>query len=359
MKIVTVLGARPQFIKATPVSDELRERGHTEFVVHTGQHYDADMSQVFFDELELPEPHVNLGVGSGTHALQTARMLEGIEPVLIDDRPDTVVVYGDTNSTLAAAIAACKLEINLVHIEAGLRSYNRSMPEEHNRVLTDHCATVLCCPTETAVENLAREGLTDGVHLVGDTMYDLILRMRPRAREQSDVVDRLGLSDRPYSVATVHRAYNTDDPARLASILEGLGALGSTVVLPVHPRTRKIFDGGGDDPVAVAPNVRLVDPLSYIDMLRLVDGSDLVLTDSGGLQKEAYWLGVPCITLRPETEWVETVETGWNVIADADAVRIVTAAGKDDWPQAGTREAFGRGDAGKRIVDVIEEAVAN
>jgi len=356
VKLITVLGARPQFIKAAPVSEELARREHTEYVIHTGQHYDASMSQVFFDELSLPTPHVNLGVGSGSHAAQTARMLERIEPVLVRERPEAVIVYGDTNSTLAAAVATCKLGIDLVHVEAGLRSYNRSMPEEHNRVLTDHCATILCCPTQTAVGNLAREGITDGVHLVGDTMYDLLRRMRPVARERSDVVDRLGLRGQPYFIATVHRAYNTDDPARLAGIFDAFARLRRKVILPVHPRTRKQLEAGGEsaEPLEIPDNVRLVEPLSYVDMLRLLDDAELVLTDSGGVQKEAYWLGVPCVTLRPETEWVETVDAGWNVIADADSMRIVAAAEKGDWPTTQIRDAFGRGDAGARIVDLLE-----
>lgn len=351
MKVVTVVGARPQFVKAAPVSRALRAGGHEELLVHTGQHFDDLMSKVFFEELALPAPDVDLGVGSGPHGRQTGAMLAGVEEVLLARRPDVVLVYGDTNSTLAGALAAVKLGLPLAHVEAGLRSFNRAMPEEHNRVLTDHCADLLLCPTRTAVEHLAREGLTRGVRLVGDVMLDAVLANVARARARaSSPADALGLAPRSYLLATVHRPYNTDDPAALRRILEALEAVGEPVVLPVHPRTRARLAGLEG---LRLERVRLIDPVGYLDMLRLLDGCRLVLTDSGGVQKEAYFLGVPCVTLRPETEWVETVEAGWNVLAGDDPARIVALA--RGFAPAGARPAaFGDGRAADAVVAALE-----
>jgi len=322
VKIVTIVGARPQFIKAAPVSRALRQN-HTEILVHTGQHYDEAMSAVFFAELDLPQPDVNLGVGSGPHGAQTAAMLAGIEQVLLVEKPEWVLVYGDTNSTLAGALAAAKLHIPVAHVEAGLRSFNRAMPEEINRVLTDHVSDLLFCPSQTATDHLAAEGITQGVHLVGDVMSDALAFAATRARTRSDVLQRLKLTEKGFLLATVHRAENTDDPARLLAIIDAFAALDEVIVFPVHPRTRARIEALNLN--SEIPNLRSIEPVGYLDMVQLEEAARMILTDSGGIQKEAYWLGTPCVTLRDETEWVETVQTGWNVLAGAETARIVTA----------------------------------
>ena len=322
MKVVTIIGARPQFVKAAPVSRELRKR-HTEVLVHTGQHYDHAMSQVFFDELGIPAPDVNLGVGSGPHGAQTGAMLEKIERVLSSDPPDWVLIYGDTNSTLAGALAAAKLLIPVAHVEAGLRSFNRAMPEEINRVMADHVSELLLCPSEGAVTNLAREGIGRGVHLVGDVMSDTLDWVMQRIdASPPPVLKHLGLSDGAYLLCTVHRSENTDNVERLSGIVTALAGLEERVIFPVHPRTRKAMES---KQVQTSANVSLIDPLGYLEMMVLARSARMVLTDSGGLQKEAYWLGVPCVTLRGETEWTETVDAGWNVLAGSDTERIVSA----------------------------------
>ena len=348
MKVVSIVGARPQFIKAAAVSRVLR-REHKEVLLHTGQHYDDLMSDVFFRELDLPPPDVNLGVGSASHGRQTGEMLIGIERVLLEERPDRVLVYGDTNSTLAGALAAAKLQIPLAHVEAGLRSFNRAMPEEVNRVVADRLSDLLFCPTRTAVENLAREGITAGVHWVGDVMYDLLLQSLPIAERRSDILRRLGLVPGAYLLATVHRAGNTDVRENLSAILAGLNAVGETVVFPLHPRTRRALAQWGISP---AENVLLVEPVGYLDMLVLEKHARLILTDSGGVQKEAYWLGIPCLTLREETEWVETVEAGWNVLVGASPKRIVEAV-HTFRPQGERPALFGDGRAGEKIVELL------
>jgi UDP-GlcNAc3NAcA epimerase len=321
MKVVSIVGARPQLIKAAAVSRVLRRR-HAEMLLHTGQHYDHEMSDVFFEEFAIDRPAVNLGVGSGLHGEQTAAMLVGIERVLLRQRPDWVVVYGDTNSTLAGALAAAKLGLPIAHVEAGLRSFNRAMPEEVNRIVADHLAQLLLCPSRTAVDNLAAEGIRTGVERVGDVMLDALVDARQRAETVSAVLRTLELKQQGYIVATVHRAENTDAPVRLRSILDALERAGELVVFPVHPRTRRALE---QIAYSAAPQVRLVGPLGYLDMVRLVSAARLVVTDSGGLQKEAFWLGVPCVTVRHETEWVETVESGWNVVAGTETDRIITA----------------------------------
>lgn len=346
MKIVTIVGARPQFIKAAPVSEALSRAGHREILVHTGQHYDYGMSRVFFEEMGIPEPAVNLEVGSASHGKQTGEMLMGIEQVLQHEAPDWTLVYGDTNSTLAGALAAVKLRIRLAHVESGLRSFNRDMPEEHNRVLADHCADLLLCPTATAVRNLEAEGIRAGIELVGDTMYDAALRFAGRSR----VIHNLGLEPQGFFLATVHRPYNTDHPNVLKSLLQAFGRLRETVVFPVHPRTRERLNGA-----ASPPNVRCIDPVGYLDMLALEQNARLILTDSGGVQKEAYFFGVPCLTLRPETEWVETVEAGWNVVVGSDPDTIVAAADRQ-WPGGRPPEIFGAGDAADRIAATLGRA---
>ena len=355
MKILTVVGARPQFIKAAPVCRALREAGHREFLVHTGQHYDYGMSQVFFEELDIPQPDMNLEIGSGAHGWQTGQMLIRLEEVLLAERPDWVLVYGDTNSTLAGALAAVKLRIPVAHVEAGLRSYNREMPEEHNRVLTDHIADLLLCPTQTAVDNLARENITAGVHLVGDTMYDSVLQFAALARQRSTILDDLELTPKSYLLATIHRPYNTDVSENLRAILGAFAEIEEPVVFPVHPRTRaKMADLGLDQRTRHRTIHAFIDPLGYLDMLALQQEARLLLTDSGGMQKEAYWLGVPCITLRPETEWVETVAAGWNVLVGADRERILDAVRSLAAP-AQRPALYGDGRAAQRIIEVIEQ----
>lgn len=354
MKIVTIVGARPQFIKAAPVSKALRAAGHTEYLLHTGQHYDHGMSQVFFDELGLPSADINLDVRSGNHGEQTGRMLVRIEEVLLSEKPDRVLVYGDTNSTLAGALAAVKLHIILAHVEAGLRSYNRRMPEEHNRVLTDHCADLLFCPTKTAVENLAAEGLTRGVHEVGDPMYDAVLMFSQKARERSTILQKLGLKNGCYLLGTIHRAYNTDDPQILKAIFLALQDIDETIVFPLHPRTRqKVMDYGLLDDISTQRNLLLIDPVDYLDMLILEQNARMILTDSGGVQKEAFFFAVPCLTLRPETEWVETVRSGWNLLVGVDPEKI-SAGLQHTFPSADQRPAmFGNGHSAFAIAQIL------
>ncbi len=349
MKILSIVGARPQFIKAAAVSWALRRR-HSEFLVHTGQHYDYGMSKVFFDGLGLPCPDVNLEVGSGTHGAQTGAMLKGIEEVLLKQRPECVVIYGDTNSTLAGALAASKLLIPVAHIEAGLRSFNRNMPEEINRHLADHVSSLLMCPSDTAVRNLAAEGITENVHLVGDVMLDVLNWARQRiADRQTDVLKRLGLTGKGYLVATVHRSENTNDPRCLAEIVKALNLVVEPVVFPVHPRTRKVIAAGG---YRIEPHVQLIDPVGYLEMVELVSAARLILTDSGGLQKEAYWLGTPCLTMRDETEWVETVHAGWNLLVGPCAAKIVSAV-RSFTPDSSRPALYGDGCSAARCVDLL------
>ena len=348
MKIISVVGARPQFIKAAMLSRALRPRCR-EILVHTGQHYDGNMSQVFFDELELPEPDIYLGVGSGTHAFQTARMMTGIEEILLKENPDWLVVYGDTNTTLAGALAASKLQVPVAHVEAGLRSFQRAMPEEINRVLVDHISDALFCPTQAAVDNLSREGVTKGVYIVGDVMADALLHFIRLAPQKTTILSDLGLEAQRYALATVHRAANTDDPARLKAILKAFEELHLPVIFPVHPRTRKVIHDLG---WTADRNVRMIEPLGYLAMLQLEANADCILTDSGGVQKEAYWVGVRCITLRDETEWVETVELGWNRLAGANTAAIVEAV--HHWqPGAPRPPVYGDGHSAEMIGDIL------
>ena len=310
MRVLTVVGCRPQFIKAAPVSDALREAGATEVLVHTGQHYDPDMSDVFFDDLGMNAPAHHLGVAGGGHGDMTGRILQALEPVVAAESPDWVVVYGDTNSTLAGALCAAKQRVPVAHVEAGLRSGNRRMPEEINRIVADHVSDLLLCPTAAAVENLAREGITSGVQHTGDVMYDTSLRVRPRARTRSAILKRLGVNDGAFAVATVHRAENTDDASQLRQVIEWLRrrAADLPIVFPLHPRTRQAVQRAG----LTLDGIAACDPVGYLDMARLLDGCAIVYTDSGGLQKEAYFHRKPCVTLRDETEWTETIAHGWN-----------------------------------------------
>lgn len=356
MRIVTIVGARPQFVKVAAVSRVLRrEAGVREVLVHTGQHFDANMSDVFFADLQIPPPDHHLGVAGGGHGAQTGRMLEAVERVLVDEAPDRVLVYGDTNSTLAGTLAAVKLHVPVAHVEAGLRSFNRRMPEEINRVLTDHASDLLFAPTSTAVENLRREGIHDGrVHLVGDVMYDAALAYGERADRESRVLATLGLQPGGYVLATVHRAENTDDPARLEAVFRGLAAVAEQVpvVLPLHPRTAGALDRLGLR--AASDRLRLVEPLGYLDMVMLEKNARLVATDSGGVQKEAYFYRVPCVTLRDETEWVELVEAGWNRLVpplSAEAVAEGVRAALGTRGREG--DLYGDGTAAARVVSVL------
>jgi len=362
IRVITVVGARPQFIKAAAVSRAIAASNRAgggppidEQIVHTGQHYDPNMSKVFFDELRIPPPALNLEVGSGPHGRQTGLMLERLERVLLDARPDWVLVYGDTNSTLAGALAAAKLHVPVAHVEAGLRSYNRRMPEEINRVVADHLSALLFCPTEAAVRNLAAEGITEGVRRVGDVMYDSVLFNASLAEQQSDVIRRLSLKPKGYYLATVHRAENTDDPRRLAGILEAFRRIEAPIVLPLHPRTRKTLGQGAEQ---LDGRVLVIDPVPYLDMLMLERNARLILTDSGGVQKEAYWFGVPCVTLRSETEWVELVEAGWNRIGDAKPDTILRAvADFEDFDALSSvrksADLYGDGRSAERILEAL------
>lgn len=364
MHLVTVVGARPQFIKLAPLSRALRADGIDEVIVHTGQHYDHGMSAVFFEELSIAEPDYNLAAGSGNHGAQTGEMLRKIEDVLITEEPDWVMVYGDTNSTLAGALAAVKLHIPVAHVEAGLRSFNRRMPEEINRVLTDHVSSLMFCPTETAVNNLANEGITQRVHLVGDVMLDALMQARERAKDRSIILSHLGVTDRQYILATVHRPENTDDPQRLRSIITALTQLAETepVIFPAHPRTRSALEAlgyqidtqvGSHSAAAVdyprahqctdtpSTGIRFIAPLGYLDMVRLSDSARVILTDSGGLQKEAFWLGTPCVTLRNETEWVETVQSGGNRLCPPENAEAIVKEAREA-ASAGGQEVFGQ-----------------
>ncbi|MBI3272535.1 MAG: UDP-N-acetylglucosamine 2-epimerase (non-hydrolyzing) [Planctomycetes bacterium] len=353
MRILTIVGARPQFVKAAPVSAALR-RSHEEVLLHTGQHYDELLSDVFFRELSLPPPDIRLEVGSGGHGEQTGRGLVGIERAIRERKPDMVLVYGDTNATLSGALAAAKARVPLAHIEAGLRSFNRRQPEEVNRVVADRLSDLLLCPTQTAVDNLGREGLSSGVHRVGDVMLDALRHFRPAAEARPTP------SWRPqrYFLATIHRAENADDPERLRAILAALAAAPEEVLLPVHPRTRKALPALGIDGERHG-RVRLLEPQGYLDMLALEAGAALIVTDSGGVQKEAYFLGVPCVTLRNETEWVETVASGWNLLAAADEGTMQRALNAQLARATGERapfdaDLFGAGDASTRIAGVLE-----
>jgi UDP-GlcNAc3NAcA epimerase len=345
MRLASIVGARPQFIKLAAVSCQLRQI-HQELIIHTGQHYDYGMSAQFFNELTIPEPDYHLGAGSGTHGAQTARMLEGIEQVLLKERPDWIIVYGDTNSTLAGALAASKLSLPIAHVEAGLRSFNRAMPEEINRVLTDHLAARLFSPTETARKNLSREGLIRGVEVVGDVMYDILLQAQPKIDDHARIpLNRLGLTPQRYVLVTVHRAANTDDPIAMQNIATALNRLEMPVIFPLHPRTRACLQRYN---LTWEKHVQLIEPVGYFDMLALQREAYRILTDSGGVQKEAFFLGVPCITLREETEWVETVQAGWNILAGIHPDHILSALERPK-PQAARPNLFGNGDAALRI----------
>jgi UDP-N-acetylglucosamine 2-epimerase len=371
MKIVSIVGARPQFIKAVSVSKELR-KNHQEVLVHTGQHYDVELSRIFFDELGIPKPDYNLGIGSDTHARQTARMMIAIEDTLLAEKPGLVLVYGDTNSTLAGALAAVKLHIPVAHVEAGPRMFDKNIPEEVNRILTDHVSSFLFAPTQTAVDNLRREGITEGVHLIGDVMLDSFLHFSKIAEKKSKILERLQLSKGEYMLATVHRARNTDSKENLKNIIEAFRSTRDEIVFPVHPRTRKMLNQFGllphpptsrklDSPNKLNEpyernklneHLLVIRPVGYLDSIVLTRNAKKVLTDSGGLQKEAYFSAVPCITLDEATCWPETVEDGWNTLVGSDKGKIIQAV-KHFQPQAGQRDVFGDVKAATRIVDTL------
>ena len=350
MKLVSVVGARPQFVKAAVLSRELRRR-HDEILVHTGQHYDDLMSDVFFRELDMPAPDVNLGVGSGSHATQTARALEGLEAALLEQRPDAVIVFGDTNSTLAGALAASKLGLPVAHVEAGFRSYERDLPEEINRVLTDHVSQWLFCATEAAVACLRREGIELGVSHTGDLMYDSLRATLPLIEaSESSVLQRYGVEAGSYYLATVHRAANTDDGKVLCALFEAFGRLSDPVVVPVHPRTRGALAANA---IVPADNVLVVDPVGYLEMLALELNARAILSDSGGVRREAYFLAVPCVTLRTESEWPETLQSGWDVLAGSD-IDVIVEAARRPRPQVQPLPVFGDGRAAEKIVEILE-----
>lgn len=360
MKLITVIGARPQFIKAAPFSEEFR-RKNIEILVHTGQHYDQNMSEIFFDELGIPKPDYNLGVGSGSHGKQTARMLEGIEEIILKEKPDGLLVYGDTNSTLAGALAASKLHIPVYHVEAGLRSYNKLMPEEQNRILTDHISDILMCPTQTAVDNLKKEGITSGVVNTGDIMYEAVLRNINISKQKysngvwsEEIVSEnrklKQLTDKDYYLATIHRAENTDDPDKLTNIFKAFNELDRPVLLPLHPRTKKLIK----DLAVPLSNALIIQPVGYLLMLYLTSNARMVITDSGGLQKEAYFLKTPCTTLRDQTEWVETLNNEWNVLCSTKPEEIQAKVQREltclQHPQS---SVFGDGQASIKICKAI------
>jgi UDP-GlcNAc3NAcA epimerase len=352
MKIVSVVGARPQFVKLAPVSRALRTAGHKEVIVHTGQHYDDAMSAIFFAELEIAPPDENLGIGSGPHGMQTGRMLEAVESVFMRERPDLVLVFGDTNSTLAGALAAAKLHMPVAHIEAGLRSFDRTLPEEVNRVLTDHLSDLLYCPTGTARAHLEREGIVAGVEVVGDVMLDSLLQAKPHlASRAAKLLPKVDVSPHEYVLATVHRPANTDDPAVMRRIADALSALDLPVVFPVHPRTRHAII---EHRINWGDSVRLIEPVGYFDMLALEQSAHTIVTDSGGVQKEAFLMGVPCVTMRDRTEWPETVAAGWNTLAGTDEEAIIAAVGQP-CPAQPDGNPFGDGSAAEQIVRSLDK----
>jgi UDP-GlcNAc3NAcA epimerase len=355
MKIITIIGARPQFIKAAVVSRAIRLRSDEikELIVHTGQHFDSNMSDIFFEELDIPKPHFHLGVGGGSHGQNTGRMLEKIEEVLLQEKPDYVLVYGDTDSTLAGTLAAVKLHIPVAHVEAGLRSFNRKMPEEINRILTDHASEVLFTPTLTAVKNLNNEGIdTSKIKQVGDVMYDAALYYGSKVEQNNSLLTDLGIESKKYALVTLHRAENVDNKERLSSIFKGLGEYNNQIILPLHPRTKKMIESFG---IAIPLNIKIIDPIGYLDMILLEKHAELIATDSGGVQKEAYFHKVPCITMRDQTEWVELVEHGVNILTGADTNVIIDALTKVKSinPALFEEPLYGNGTTGIAIVEAL------
>jgi UDP-GlcNAc3NAcA epimerase len=353
-RILTIIGARPQFVKAAVLSRLIQTNTWNmkfeEVLAHTGQHYDKNMSEIFFDEMKIPKPTFNLEVGSGNHGKMTGEMLIKIERLLLDIRPDYLLVYGDTNSTLAGALAASKLHIPVIHVEAGLRSYNMLMPEEQNRVLTDRISTFLFAPTQDAIDKLKKEGLTKGVYMVGDIMFDAALFYGGKMHENIVGLLKSKFSFDKFALATIHRAENTDNKYRLSQIVEGLGLIPLPIVLPLHPRTKKQLDLFG---ISVPQNIFVIEPLGYLSMLELEKNSECIFTDSGGVQKEAYFFGIPCFTLRDETEWIETIEMGWNNLVGADKDNLLNSYLKFNKPST-LPQLFGDGNSGNKILEILD-----
>jgi UDP-GlcNAc3NAcA epimerase len=354
MKILTVVGARPQFIKAAAVSNIIRKE-HEEILVHTGQHYDENMSKVFFEELQIPKPDYNLGVGSGGHGKQTGKMLIELEEIYEKEKPDLILVYGDTNSTLAGALCGSKLLIPVAHVEAGLRSFNMNMPEEQNRILTDHISKLLFVPTVTAINNLKNEGISEGVHNVGDVMYDAVLHFKSLAVSKTSIIEKLNLKEGSYILTTIHRAENTNDINRLKNIIEALNESGKKIVLPLHPRTRKYMENYS---LKFNNNINVIEPVGYLEMISLEMHSEKIVTDSGGVQKEAFFIKKPCVTMRDETEWVETVQNGWNVVVGTDKNKILDSI-LNFVPDQQQQNIFGDGHAAEKILDIINDDILN
>ncbi|MBW8350284.1 UDP-N-acetylglucosamine 2-epimerase (non-hydrolyzing) [Bacillus sp. IITD106] len=350
-KIVTVIGARPQFIKAAPVSRAIRQE-FQELIVHTGQHYDQNMSEIFFDELSIPKPDFHLGVGSASHGKQTGEMMIAIEDILEKESPDYLLVYGDTNSTLAGALTAAKLHIPVVHIEAGLRSFNKRMPEEINRVMTDHVSHHLYCPTETAVRNLYNENIKNNVWNVGDVMYDTVTYNKELAEKRSKILDEHNLKSKEYYLVTIHRAENTDSFENISRIINAFSQIKGKKVWPIHPRTKSKLISYGID-LTTIPDLHVINPVGYLDMLKLENHALKILTDSGGVQKEAYFMEVPCITLRDQTEWVETLDTDANILVGTDVTKIIEATNRKVSPNF--HPYFGNADASYKIVDLLSK----
>lgn len=348
MKILTVVGARPQFIKAAAVSNIIRKE-HEEVLVHTGQHYDENMSKVFFQELQIPKPDYNLEIGSGNHGEQTGKMLIDLERIYLKEKPDLVLVYGDTNSTLAGALCASKLLIPVAHVEAGLRSFNMNMPEEQNRILTDHISKLLFVPTATAEANLHNEGINQHVHNVGDVMFDAVLHFKKLAEKKESILEKISVKSGEYILTTIHRAENTNDINRLKNIIEALNESGKKIVLPLHPRTKKYIE---DYNLQFSDNIKLIEPVGYLDMITLEMNSQKIVTDSGGVQKEAFFMKKPCITMRDETEWVETVKNGWNIVVGTDMDKILNSI-INFKPEMKQRDIFGDGKAAYKILNII------
>lgn len=352
MKVITVVGARPQFIKAAPVSKEIRKE-FNEVLIHTGQHYDENMSKIFFDELQIPVPDYNLQIGSLGHGKMTGEMLGKLEDIYLKEKPDCVLVYGDTNSTLAGALAASKLLIPVIHVEAGLRSFNKNMPEEQNRILTDNLSKLLLVPTKEAELNLEKEGFKSGIHNIGDVMYDAVLMFKERSKEKEYMLNEIGVRKGEYILATIHRAENTNDINRLRNIIEALNESNENIVLPLHPRTKKFIE---DYNLKLNDNIKVIDPVGYLEMLMLENNSKKIVTDSGGVQKEAYFMKKPCVTMRDETEWVETVEEGWNVLVGTNKSEIISKI-KYFNPSNNQKNIFGDGNASKKIVELVKEII--
>lgn len=350
MKILTVIGARPQFIKAAAVSNKLRKK-HNEILVHTGQHYDSNMSDIFFEELEIPKPDYNLEIGSGNHGYQTGKMLISLEEICLNEKPDMILVYGDTNSTLAGALVGSKLLIPVAHIEAGLRSFNKNMPEEQNRILTDHISKYLFVPSNTALDNLKNEGIINGVYNTGDVMFDAINLFKEKAENKSNILSELGLNSKNYILSTIHRAENTNDVNRLSNIIKALNESNENIILPLHPRTKKFIQ---DYNLKISDKIMIIEPVGYLDMIKLMNNSKKIVTDSGGIQKEAYFLEIPCITMRDETEWIETVENGWNILVGSDIEKIKDAI-NNFLPKNKPIMVFGSGNAADIITNIISK----